>query len=198
MPLAAPAEGDVNVVTEAATGYDPRFLPGNIVPPPEPADEDVRDDLQPTRDGDLARHLTHFSLAMSAARRFCRWVAWNVDGSGLWQLSRGDDFRLDEAYEPAQQVGDELYADNPLDRGHIARRADLLWSTREEAQRANEESFVFTNITPQLNDFNQSRSTACGASWRTRSTRTSTSTTCASASSAVRSSRTPTSCSGAC
>jgi endonuclease G, mitochondrial len=26
-----------------------------------------------------------------------------------------------------------------------------------EAQRANEDSFVFTNITPQLNDFNQSR-----------------------------------------
>jgi endonuclease G len=157
-PLEPPAEGDVNVITQAAAGYDRRFLPSQVLPPPEPADDDVRDDLQPTLSGDLVRHHTHFSLAMSAARRFCRWVAWNVDGSGLWQLSRdGIDFVLDDAYEPDEQVGDELYSDNPLDRGHVARRADLLWGTREEAERANVESFRFTNITPQLNDFNQSR-----------------------------------------
>ena len=43
-----------------------------------------------------------------------------------------------------------------MDRGHIARRADLLWGVLAEAQRANKDSFFFTNITPQMNDFNQS------------------------------------------
>ena len=47
------------------------------------------------------------------------------------------------------QTGDELYAENPLDRGHIARRADLLWASREQAQQANTDSFFFTNITPR-------------------------------------------------
>ncbi|WP_140416538.1 DNA/RNA non-specific endonuclease, partial [Arthrobacter globiformis] len=54
------------------------------------------------------------------------------------------------------QCGDELYSDNRLDRGHLARRADLLWGDLTEAEQANKDSFFFTNITPQLEDFNQS------------------------------------------
>ena len=69
----------------------------------------------------------------------------------------GLDFVLDQAYDAEYQVNDELYTKNHLDRGHIARRADLLWGTREEANRANVDSFFFTNITPQLDDFNQSK-----------------------------------------
>ena len=53
----------------------------------------------------------------------------------------GIKFRIDDAYDSAVQTGDELYADNPLDRGHIARRADLLWGSREQAQQPNTDSF---------------------------------------------------------
>ena len=146
------------VVHAAGAGYDPRFLPGHELPVPA-ASREVEADYAPLASGEgVVRHCTHFSLAMSASRRFCRWVAWNVDGSGLQQLSRaGLEFRLDPEYALEHQVDDALYAHNRLDRGHIARRADLLWGTREEAQRANEESFLFTNIAPQLDDFNQSR-----------------------------------------
>jgi endonuclease G len=66
------------------------------------------------------------------------------------------DPRIDNAYDAAVHTADELYADNRLDRGHIARRADLLWGPRAQGQQANTDSFFFTNITPQLNDFNQS------------------------------------------
>src|SRR4051794_31541015 len=94
---------------------------------------------------------------MSASRRFCRWVAWNIDGNGLQQLPRtGLKFVLDDEYDTKYQVDDALYDHNRLDRGHIARRADLLWGTREEADQANRDSFFFTNITPQVDDFNQS------------------------------------------
>lgn len=143
---------------ESAPGYQVEFLPGHRIDVPEATSPAVDDDYAITKAGDRVRAYTHFSLAISASRRFCRWVAWNVDGTALQQLSRkGLDFAIDEAYEAKYQVDNDLYTTNRLDRGHIARRADLLWGTREEAARANRDSFFFTNITPQLDDFNQSR-----------------------------------------
>lgn len=107
-------------------------------------------------DGSTVVPYTHFSLTMSRARRFARWVAWNVDGDDMRRLSRdGIDFRLDERLPDDAQAGEDLYATNDLDRGHIARRADLLWGPRPEAEQANEDSFSFTNIAPQMNTFNQ-------------------------------------------
>ncbi|RKQ84798.1 endonuclease G [Solirubrobacter pauli] len=154
----APLVADtVIVIRTSNVGYDEAFLPGQTIPVPL-ASKAVEADYAPLQRSDgVVRHATHFSLAMSASRRFCRWVAWNVDGNGLQQLSRsGIEFQRDPEYLAEHQVDDDLYANNRLDRGHIARRADLLWGTREEAQRANEESFLFTNIAPQLDDFNQS------------------------------------------
>ncbi|HST39027.1 MAG TPA: DNA/RNA non-specific endonuclease [Conexibacter sp.] len=155
-PLAPDVPGPVLVREELQRGYDLDFLPGHAIDLPAAAAH-VDADYAPTKEGNTVRHYTHFSLAMSAARRFCRWVAWNIDGDGLTQLSRdGIPFVLDDAYERRYQVDDTLYRNNRLDRGHSARRADLLWGTRAEAERANEDSFFFTNITPQLDDFNQS------------------------------------------
>src|SRR5262245_29503284 len=100
---------------------------------------------------------THFSLALNKIRRFAFWVAWNIDGGRLRRLSRKNiRFTFDPRVPNAVQVGDDLYADNRLDRGHIARRADLLWGGLAEAKKANVDSFFFTNITPQMDDFNQS------------------------------------------
>ena len=100
---------------------------------------------------------THFSLALSKSRRFARWVAWNIDGSSIKLLSRNNlDFTKDPRLPAEAQAGNELYADNRLDRGHIARRADLLWGKTAEALQANRDSFYYSNITPQMDDFNQS------------------------------------------
>ncbi len=142
----------------ALTGFNPGFIDGEHIDLPVAATRTVRRDIAPTKTGGLVRHYTHFSLQMSAERRFCRWVAWNIDGNGLQQLSRKDQrFVLDPEYARMHQVNDSLYSNNHLDRGHIARRADLLWGSREEAEQANTDSFYFTNITPQLDDFNQSK-----------------------------------------
>jgi endonuclease G len=83
-------------------------------------------------------------------------VAWNIDGGNIRKLSRkGIPFILDPRVAQEFQVGDELYEGNRLDRGHIARRADLIWGAPAEAEKANKDSFFFTNITPQMDDFNQ-------------------------------------------
>lgn len=137
----------------AATGYDATFLDDPLAPP-ETTEE-------PTTGEDFVRlDYTHFSLRMHATRRLAWWVAWNVDGLRLFpseSISRsGQNFRLDPRIDAEAQTGEQAYADNDLDRGHVARRSDLLWGTLDEAQQANADSFFFTNITPQMADFNQS------------------------------------------
>jgi endonuclease G, mitochondrial len=139
----------------AGLGYSETFL-GEAIAVPQAAIDAVQNDLLEI-DGQTAIPYTHFSLAMSRSRRFARWVAWNVDGGALRRLSRsGIQFKKDPKLPADAQVGDELYRDNSLDRGHIARRADLLWGTEAEARKANTDSFFFTNITPQHESFNQS------------------------------------------
>lgn len=100
---------------------------------------------------------THFSLSLSASRRLARWVGWNIDGADLLLLSRtGLHITKDPRLPADTQVGNELYAGNSLDRGHLARRSDLLWGDVAEAQQANRDSFYYGNIAPQMDDFNQS------------------------------------------
>lgn len=151
---ASPAAGVV-VGAAGASGYAPNFI-GASVPLPAAATNTVRIDLLAVG-GRTVFDYTHFSLAMSKSRRFARWVAWNIDGGAIRKISRtGIRFIKDPRLPANSQVGDELYSDNPLDRGHIARRADLVWGPPAEAGKANKDSFFFTNITPQHEDFNQS------------------------------------------
>ncbi|TWD79129.1 endonuclease G [Kribbella amoyensis] len=136
------------------TGYDPGFLRTTLpVPTLDPA---AAADAVQLNGSDRIDYM-HFSLTMSRSRRFAHWVAWNIDGGSLKKLSRTNiPFVKDPRLAADVQVGDELYRDNRLDRGHLARRADLLWGSLEDATKANHDSFFFTNITPQMDDFNQS------------------------------------------
>lgn len=142
-------------------GFDPDFL-RQTVDLPAPIYDDIVDDLVLV-DGSSVIEYTHFSLMQSKVRKFAYWVAWNIDGSSLLRLSRdGLRFRRDKRIPAKYQIGNELYRRNPLDRGHIARRADLVWGPRDEAKRANRDSFFYTNIAPQHSSFNQS---SAGGIW---------------------------------
>ena len=143
---------DATTPAAAPTGYDTGFLATPVAVPTLTAE--LRGDAVEL-DGDPVVPYTHFSLTMSTSRRLARWVAWNVDGTAMRRLQRSDDFRLDPRLPADVQVGEELYADNRLDRGHLARRADLTWGGATEAEQANTDSFYFTNITPQMDSFNQ-------------------------------------------
>ncbi|MFF8868475.1 DNA/RNA non-specific endonuclease [Streptomyces sp. NPDC015139] len=139
---------------QTIAGYDADFL-GERIEAPQLDAELARDAV--LLDGSEVIPYTHFSLTLSKTRRFPFWVAWNIDGGSLKKLSRADiPFVKDPRLPAKAQVGNELYENNRLDRGHIARRADLLWGSLPEAQKANTDSFFYTNITPQMDDFNQS------------------------------------------
>lgn len=138
------------------SAYDPMFTGTEVaVPGPGLWSEDllaVEDRTQ--------LDYAHFSLATSMSRKLARWVAWNIDGSRFVKdddrLSRdGLDFRPDTRAAGYQTL-EPVYRPETIDRGHIARRADLLWGTVSEAAQANYDSFYFTNICPQMDDFNQS------------------------------------------
>jgi endonuclease G, mitochondrial len=133
-------------------GYNPGFL-GIVVNTPKLSTPKLVDAVK--LNGSEVIKYTHFSLAQSKSSKFAIWVAWNIDGDRLKKISRsGIKFEFDSRFREFQ-VGDELYSDNRLDRGHIARRADLVWGTSAEAKKANKDSFFFSNITPQIDNFNQ-------------------------------------------
>jgi endonuclease G len=149
-----------NLKVKKSIGFDNNFLSVKIDYPT--LSEDLRQQTFMLNGSEIIDY-THFSLSLNKERKFPIWVGWNVDGGQLKKLSRsGIPFIEDPQIPTEYQAGDQLYKGNHLDRGHIARRADLLWGPIAEAKRANKDSFYFTNITPQMDKFNQS---AKGGIW---------------------------------
>ena len=141
-------------------GFETAFLGGDLEVALPAVEPNLKADLVLV-DGTPVIDYTHFSLAMSRSRRLARWVAWNIDGTRFEfadAISRdGIDFRPDPRLPLDVQTLEDVYAANSLDRGHLARRSDLLWGPLAEARKANTDSFFFTNIAPQRATFNQSR-----------------------------------------
>jgi endonuclease G len=101
---------------------------------------------------------------MNAERRLAYFTAVNIDGKLTQRLKRETDrWILDPRIPSDQQAGEAIYADNDLDRGHLVRRLDPAWATsRATAKRANDDTFHFTNCTPQHKNFNQNQTTWAG------------------------------------
>lgn len=134
-------------------GYDPQFL-GPTIPLPQ-IPESRADDIVPLKDGSGAvLDYTHFSVVLSKSRRLAYFTAVNIDGTQSKSLPRsGDRWYFDPRIEKVYQSGPELYRNNPLDRGHLVRRLDPVWG--EQAEKANEDTFHFTNAAPQHSNLNQ-------------------------------------------
>lgn len=150
-------------------GYDVDFLGTAIAVPAAPGLSGSPAELGQPLD------YVHFSLRMHPTRRLAWWVAWNVDGLRLFpsdSISRsGERFKLDPRIPDTAQTGEEVYADNDLDRGHIARRSDLLWGTLAEARQANSDSFTYSNIRRSTRTSTSPEGAECGVCSRTPSWR---------------------------
>lgn len=151
-PVAAAAVHPDMESVVARTGYDPQFL-GVPVPEPRLSQPHRQDAL--VFNGKRTIPYTHFSVCLSKSRKMARYAAWNIDGSR--NVILGDhSFRLDPRIDKKYQIGEDVYVSNPVDRGHMARRAELCWGPVPEARQANKDSFYFTNIAPQHERFNRS------------------------------------------
>jgi endonuclease G len=150
-------------------GYDADFLgtgPHSIPLPVLPDDfvALAAVNAQPTFEPDYVLPYHHYSVVMNRERRLAFFTAVNVDGETSIRLKRETDRWFVDPRVPAEQQTDEsVYADNPLDRGHLVRRLDPAWgASREEAKLCNDDTFHFTNCSPQHENFNQNKSTWAG------------------------------------
>ncbi|RXA17633.1 hypothetical protein EQO05_11980 [Methanosarcina sp. MSH10X1] len=137
-----------------ADGYNPDFL-GSLHPVPLPK---LADNLQSRvaklKDGREVLTYLHFSIVMNADRRLAFYTAVNIDGKKLENIKRGRDrWYFDPRLDQKFQAGPKLYEGNPLDRGHLVRRLDPCWGSN--AREAGEDTFHFTNCSPQHERLNQ-------------------------------------------
>jgi endonuclease G len=147
--------GDLDIEWyERSTGYNATFLGENHAVSLPTLRSDLEQDIATLMNGKTVLDYTHFSIVMSKSRRLAYYTAVNIHGKKLINIQRNEkkwyfDPRLDRKY----QCGPELYDNNDLDRGHLVRRLDPVWG--ELAKKANEDTFHFTNCSPQHKNFNQ-------------------------------------------
>lgn len=137
-------------------GYDPEFLGGGALRIPLPRLNSIQQGkVAKTREGNSVLNYRHLSAVINGKRRLAYFVAANVDGSTLDKPTRVNRFRLDPRLDAMLQSDNQLYKNNPLDRGHLIRRLDPCWGTPREVNQANIDSMYFTNIAPQHKNLNQ-------------------------------------------
>jgi endonuclease G len=135
-------------------GYRADFLSGWSVP--LPGTTGIAADVLPVQGSDGGGRLDyeHFSIVMSKSRRLALFTGVNIDGRASVAVPRGGNpWAFDGRIPDDAQAGDELYANNDFDRGHLVRREDPNWGPT--AATANRDTFHFTNCAPQLSAFNQ-------------------------------------------
>jgi endonuclease G len=138
----------------SAEGYDPNFLGAeHQLELPKLAPH-----LQPKAakliDGGEVLTYHHFSIVMNAERRLAFHTAVNIDGQQLEHVVRDrDKWYFDPRLDERLQAGPDLYSNNPLDCGHLVRRLDPCWGSIAVA--AGEDTFHFTNCSPQHSKLNQ-------------------------------------------
>ncbi|WP_019832386.1 DNA/RNA non-specific endonuclease [Sphingomonas sp. PR090111-T3T-6A] len=154
----------------ARPGYQPSFL-GTAVPLPV-LPQTLAADVTLLADGSRELRYMHYSVVMSASRRFAYFSAANIDGASLLSLSRtdrdpdhpetsgvaepraADVWWFDGRIPAASQVGAGIYDGTDFDFGHLTRRLDPVWGDPSSARVANDDTFHMTNCTPQAHALN--------------------------------------------
>jgi endonuclease G len=137
-----------------ADGYDPDFLGSEHRLSLPNLAEHLQSKAAKLKDGSDVLTYQHFSILMNADRRLAFYTAVNVDGNKLKNIKRNSDkWYFDPRLCQEYQAGPKLYEGNPLDRGHLVRRLDPCWGP--DAKDAGEDTFHFTNCSPQHERLNQ-------------------------------------------
>jgi len=160
IPTEAPAASPDDYIDRP--GYDPAFIGDSdelFVPLPEVSGARQRDIQRQTRGphrNSAELRYMHFSIVMSKSRKLPFFTASNIDGSSAQRPHRRRDvWKFDPRIPESAQLGEDLYANNNLDRGHLVRRLDPVWGDDDEARLAEDDTFHFSNCSPQHKRLNQ-------------------------------------------
>jgi endonuclease G len=150
-------------------GYDPEFLGGSehAVPLPVLPDELAAlaaTNMLATGEPRYVLPYHHFSVVLNKERGLAFFTAVNIDGCRAQPTKRANDrWFFDPRVPETEQTGNDVYEKNDLDLGHLVRRLDPTWGdTADIAKLANDDSFHYTNCTPQHKDFNRNKSRWAG------------------------------------
>lgn len=104
---------------------------------------------------EIVLNYTHFSVVQNAERKQCFFTITNIDGSQSKDIPRSGNWIKDGRIPLEDQLGNEAYSNNTIDRGHMTRRLDPAWG--DKASTGSLDTFVYTNSTLQCEGLNQKK-----------------------------------------
>ena len=156
---AAMASPFIAAISEVQQGFSTTFLEAGKVPLP------VLKSNDPAREHHAFVHHQNMSIYFNKERKLALYAACNYDKMSLIDMNRSNSFRTDDNLDEEFQLGEGFYKSSTLDinasqnffdRGHlIARRYNQWGETAEEARAGERDTYVFTNIHPQVKELNQ-------------------------------------------
>ena len=134
----------------ANTGYDNVSVTGYEIP--HLNDQNVYADHYVTMDG---VQILNYALEWDNTKRHANWVAFTFDTTtSADNVKRTDAWSVDPKLPAEMQVQESDHKNDGFDRGHLCASEDRVY-----LKEANEQTFYYSNMSPQLNDFN-------GGFWR--------------------------------
>jgi DNA/RNA endonuclease G (NUC1)/V8-like Glu-specific endopeptidase len=152
---------------EDREGYDEEFLgEGTLrVPLPRLSAAQQKDAVRlEDEDSSFELKYHHYSVVMNGKRGLAYFTAVNIDGRSTRKIKRDTDkWMFDPRIDAELQLGNLLYKGSEFDRGHLVRRLDPAWGrTQRVAKVANDDTFHFTNCSPQHKRFNEGKNLWAG------------------------------------
>lgn len=96
------------------------------------------------------KQILNYALEWNAAKRHANWVAFSFDKeTSADEVSRTDAWAVDEGLPEEMRTEEDDHKNDGFDKGHLCASEDRVYS-----KEANEQTFYYSNMSPQLNDFN--------------------------------------------
>ncbi len=129
----------------ANTGYDNVSVTGYEIP--HLNDQNVYADHYVTMDG---VQILNYALEWDNTKRHANWVAFTFDTTtSADNMKRTDAWSVDPKLPAEMQVQESDHKNDGFDKGHLCASEDRVY-----LKEANEQTFYYSNMSPQLNDFN--------------------------------------------
>lgn len=139
----------------ANTGYDNVSVTGYEIP--HLNDQNVYADHYVTMDG---VQILNYALEWDNTKRHANWVAFTFDTTtSADNVKRTDAWSVDPKLPAEMQVQESDHKNDGFDKGHLCASENRVY-----LKEANEQTFYYSNMSPQLKDFN-------GGFWRKLETR---------------------------
>lgn len=134
----------------ANTGYDNVSVTGYEIP--HLNDQNVYADHYVTMDG---VQILNYALEWDNTKRHANWVAFTFDTTtSADNVKHTDAWSVDPKLPAEMQVQESDHKNDGFDKGHLCASEDRVY-----LKEANEQTFYYSNMSPQLKDFN-------GGFWR--------------------------------